>query len=115
MRCQILAIGLLIANALLVGGCTKRRSSNCFDRPESFSAELENDATKSLKKGATAIEVHQFCSKRELSITQSDSSIYCTAEEHRGLSRCSVVLQFELGGDETVKTIRAGQPEIKNP
>jgi hypothetical protein len=110
---QLLALLTLVWG--LAGCDNKTASTECFDHPDRFAADLEKDANISVRKGAKEDQVRQYCTQKQLLIVERDSIIYCTAEEYRGLSRCDASVDFELANDRTVKALNVEKPRIKNP
>jgi hypothetical protein len=108
---------LLLITWLALGltACNRDANGECFDHPDRFAAELEKDAKTSLQNGATISNVRQFCTQRRLLIVQKDSEVYCTAEAHRGLSRCSSSLEFRFTDDGRLQSISVDEPSFKNP
>ena len=109
---QLLALLALVWG---LAGCDKTASTECFDHPDRFAGELEREASTSVPKGAKEDQVRQYCSQKRLLVVERDSLIYCTAEEHRGLSRCDASVDFEMANDRTVRAISVEKPRIKNP
>ena len=103
--------------ALVIGSscCTQGANSDCFDHPDKFIADLLKDAKRSVRAGATASEVRNFCTHKRLLVVEQDSVTYCTAEAHRGMSRCDASLDFRFGRDHKLTTIDTEKPRIKNP
>ncbi len=109
------SLGIFLTLLLGVMGCRRETNAACFDNPDRFVSDLKESAIASLKPGAKLEQAERFCTERHLTIVHSGSTIYCTAEAHRGLSRCDASLSIEFGQGGELKTITATQPTIKNP
>jgi hypothetical protein len=106
---------VLLALVFGLAACDRGSNGECFDHPDRFAAELEKDARTSVQPGATMSEVRQFCVRKRLLIVEKESEVFCTAEAHRGLSRCDVTLDFKFGEGATLASIAIDKPRFKNP
>jgi hypothetical protein len=106
---------VLLGLACCLAACDQFGSKQCFDDPDAFAAQLEKDANASIPKGATVDQVRQYCKQKGLLFVERDFVIYCTAEQHRGMSRCDASVDFELASDRTVRAVSVEEPRIKNP
>lgn len=95
--------------------CSEGANSACFDHPDKFIADLVKDAKSSVRLGATPGEVRSFCTHKRLLVVERDSVTYCTAEAHRGMSRCDASLDFHFSQDHKLTAIDMEKPRIKNP
>jgi len=112
---QLLKTTALILSAITLAACSQDKNGACFEHPDRFATDLETGARNANPIGSRTATVIQYCKQRQLIIVQQGGHIYCTAESHRGLSRCAVTLDFHFAANGNLETIEIGKPYVKEP